>query len=87
MNTAKKQDPTPQSYSPNVKPMLLTKSEELAENKKYEVYEDMPCRIDFIELPETLKLVGVAKTHDWSFSNIEDYHKNYTDLVEDKSLP
>lgn len=57
------------------------------ENKKYETYEDMPYRIDFIELPESLKLVGVAKTHDWSFSNIEDYHKNYKALVEDKSLP
>lgn len=85
MNTIRNQNS--ESYKPDEIPTLLSKSEEFSESNKYNVYKDMPYHINIIELPSTLKLVGVAKTHDWSFTNIEDYHKNYSNLVNDKSLP
>jgi hypothetical protein len=65
----------------------LNKPNQDLDSKIFEVYEDMPYHIDFVQLPESLKLIGVAKTHDWSFSNIEDNYKNYINLVKDKSLP
>lgn len=87
MNTVKKPNTKPESYSPSEEPEVVSNAKKLFESKKYDVYKDMPYRFDMLELPETLKITGIARKHDWSFANIKEFHKNYSEAMKEKYLP
>lgn len=87
MNPLKNTEQYPSSYSPIEKPVFIDSLEKLLEEKKYQTYKGIAYYMDIIELPQTLKLAGIARNHDWSFANIEEYHKKYSDEMSKKYLP
>ena len=56
-------------------------------SKNFEVYKNILLKMEFIELPETLKFAGLTSEGLELFQNIHVYHEKYKPLMVDKYTP
>jgi AraC-like DNA-binding protein len=56
-------------------------------NTQFETYKDILVKMEIIELPETLKFVGITNQGLENFQNIEVYHEKHKPLLMSKHDP
>lgn len=86
MNTAKKTNNSPESYSPNELPEIISAVEKNSGNK-YEEYKTIEFRMDNIELSESLKFAGVPYSLYPDFANIGRFHDVYKQKMINQYAP
>lgn len=86
MNAINKMNDNLESYCPNELPQIINAVEKAASNQ-YEEYKSIEFRMNYIELPESLKFAGVPYSLYPDFANIGRFHDVYKQKMMDKYAP